>query len=194
MRKVLKKKSLPLKARFGIKPEVAIPHIQRPDTSVVLDVGWMTLYFGPDERSVGAVLAVTKNDSFLLCAEPPTVPVTRSKRKRRNWVYAVDRLPTEEVGDRVHCRALKYCGFEVTHGSDAAGRDFLSLVMPPTDLRLLFRNPDSKNTEAWSARRALAMDETMAVEPHDNAMMLEIKRPGFSTGDAELDRLLKELG
>lgn len=185
---------MPLKARFGVKPEVAVPHIQHPDTSVVLDVGWMTLYFGLDDKCSAAVLAVTKKDSFLFCAEPPPLPANRKQRKRRNWVYAVDCLSTEYVGGRVHCRSLSYLGFEVTHGHDESGRDFLSLVMPVTSLCLLFRNPDSKNTEAWSPRRSVPIDDDIVVDRFDSAISLDIKKFGATTGDAELDRLLEMMG
>lgn len=193
MRKVLKKKPLPLKARFGIKPEVAIQHIQHPDTTVSVDVGWMTLNFGWDDMCSEAVLAVTKKDTFLLCAEPPTVAASLP-RKRRDWVYAVHGIPVEFCEDTTRFSMLRYCGFEVLHGKDDVRRDFLSLLMPSGELCVLFRNPDSSSTEAWNRPTAVTFQEAMVVGPFDNAATLEKKGSFASTGDAELDRLLEKMG
>ena len=201
MKKISKKQPTPLIALFGFKPGTAIPGVTNVDTSVRVDLDWMKLHFGRDEQKQEFVCATAGKHSFLLCTTPPEGGRRRKPANKTGWVYLVNSLPTEMLPPWAISRELVYAGFKVTSGRDGAGsayatgREFVAVEMPGHQRTLLFRNPASGCTDAWTPRRAFGLTETMELHPGETALALESRITGVeSIGDSELDALLKELG
>jgi hypothetical protein len=163
-----------------------------PATCTTLNAGWITVRFGWDEKGCEFVAALAGRHTFLLCTEPQSSPTVRKPCGRSDWVYAVDSIPPG-FADQVPPNRIQHGGYELAYGRDHAGRKFLSMGMPGRDLTLLFRDPASSTRQAWSPRRAIAVDNAMVIYPHDNAAILDLRKAGDATGDADLDRLLTEL-
>ena len=196
MKKSSKKQPKPLIALFGFKPDTAIPGVTNMDTSVRVDLDWMKLHFGRDEQQQEFVCATAGKHSFLLCTTPPEGGLRRKPANKTGWVYLVNGMPTEMRLPLARSRELVYAGFKVNAGCDGAGsayatgREFVAVEMPGHQRTLLFRNPASGCTDAWTPRRAFGLTETMELHPGETALALESR----ITGDWGLDALLEALG
>ena len=192
MRKVSKKASLKLSATYGINPEIAIPMVTHIDSRVAIDIGWIQLHFGYDEKWSEVLFAVVKDDTFLLAATPPLHSVKPKAQKNPDWVYASDYLPGDFCNGAPPPTVVSYCGFRVQHGVDFDNRTFLNVAMPNGELQLLFRDPASDSAAAWSSTRAVSMADGLVIAPHESAWDLD-KLNAESTGDADLDWMLSQL-
>ena len=200
MKKITKKQPNPLVALFGFKPGTAIPYVTNLDTSVKVDLDWMVLHFGRDDQLQEFAYATAGKHHFLLCATPPEGGLRRKPAKTPCWVYLVAGLPAEMWGHRSKTQVLAYSGFTVTAGREAttciyfAGREFVAVEMPSHGRTLLFRNPASSSTDAWTPRRATELSDATELRPGETALDLDRRLTGHdSTGDADLDALLNEL-
>ncbi len=195
MRKVSKKKVSPLKVVHGIKPETALPLVSRIDSCVALDIGWIQLHFGWNEKWSEVVYAIAGNRTFLLCEKVPLHAVVYTPDDSQAWVYAIDSLPTDFSGSLERPTCTNYNGFHIEHGLDFAGRHYVWLRLPNRAMQLLFRNPLSKSSEAWSPRTAFSLGDGLTIEPWCNARYLSSSSSEFPlTGDEELDNMLNQLG
>lgn len=201
MKKMSKKQPKPLISLFGLKPGTGIPIVSNHDTSVWVDHDWMTLHFGRDEHQHEFVCATAGKHRFLLCATPPDGGLRRKSATNPRWVYLVDGLPAELRAPLSDSRALRYAGFKVTAGSEGpemggccVGRDFVAVEMPGYQRTLLFRDPASRSTHAWTPRRAVGLTEAMELRAGETALDLHCRLTGLeSTGDADPDALLEKL-
>ena len=192
MRKVSKKASLKLSATYGINPEIAIPMVTHIDSRVAIDIGWIQLHFGYDEKWSEVLFAVVKDDTFLLAATPPLHSVKPKAQKNPDWVYAIDYIPSDFFDGAPPPTVVNYCGFYVQYGIDFDKRVFLNVAMPNGELQLLFRNPASASAAAWSSTRAVSLGDGLLIGPYASARDLDDLN-GKSTGDADLDRMLRQL-
>lgn len=172
MRKVSRKKSQSLAVNYGIKPELAIPLVTHIDSRVAVDIGWIKLYFGYDEKWSEVLFAITEKDTFLLSDASSVPPVLTGAAKICDWVYAVGGLPPDFYDGAKEPTMQEYCGFHVEHGVDFDQREFVFVGMPNAELQLLFRNPSSPLTQAWSHRRAISLDHSMVIGPFAGARAL----------------------
>ena len=194
MRKVSKKKVCPLKVVHGIKPETALPLVSHIDSCVALDIGWIQLHFGWNEKGNEVVYAVAGHRTFLLCEKVPLHAVVCTPDDSQAWVYAIDSLPSDFSGSLERPICTNYNGFHIEHGLDFAGRPYVWLCLPNRAMQLLLRNPLSKSSEAWSPRPAFPLGDGVTIEPWCNARYLSLETEFSSTGDEELDNLLDQLG
>lgn len=190
MRNIAKKKSWPLAVAYGIKPEDVVPLTTHIDSCVAIDLSWIQLHFGYDDKWCKVLYAVTEKDTFLLSAATKSSRVFIGPAKSCEWVYAIDCLPDDFLHVRNKPTVLVYAGFRVLHGLDAEGRDFIYVSMPNTELHILIRNPASRLTQAWTPRRAIAFHDSMAIGPFEGASRLEWHVAGEYSLDAEMEALL----
>jgi len=194
MRKVNKKKVSPLTVVHGIKPETALPMVSHIDSCVALDIGWVQLHFGWNEKWSEVVYAVAGNRTFLLCERVPLHAVAYAPDDSQAWVYAIDSLPTDFNGSLERPTCTNYNGFHIEHGSDSEGRPYVWLCLPNRAMQLLLRNPSTKSSEAWSPRPAFRLGDGVTIEQWSNARYLSSAADFSSTGDEELDNLLNQMG
>lgn len=192
MRKVSRKSALKLSPAYGIKPEMAIPLATHIDSRVAIDIGWIKLHFGYDEKWSEVLFAVVKGDTFLLAATLPLHSVKPKRKNQPDWVYAIDCLPSDFSDGAPPPTVVSYCGFFVQYGVDFANRVFMNVAMPNGELQLLFRDPASASATAWSSARAVGLCDGMVIGPHESAWDLDNSKE-LSAGDAELDRMLRAL-
>lgn len=176
---------------FGLKMDTATSLIADSDTNFKLRHGWFELHIGKNAKLGEFLLVLTMSDSFLLSTKPLVDAVIRKRRKHIDWVFSIQSLPPDFLGHPSRCTFLSYGGVSVMHGRDHDSRDFLSVALPARRLNLLFRDPDSHMTQAWSPRHAVPMSDGAEILPPLPARPC---KPGESESDAELDALLATLG
>ncbi len=165
------------------------------DTNIKLRHGWFEMHFGTNAKLGEFLLVLTMSDSFLLSTKTPVDAVIRKRRKHIDWAFSIQCLPPDFLNAPSHCTFLSYGGVSVIHGKDHDSRDFLSVALPARRLNLLFRDPNSHMTQAWSPRRAVPMsDGTEILAPVPARLCKTGKTSYEATGDAELDALLATLG
>lgn len=193
MKKVMKKKAWPLTVMYGVKPEVTIPLVTHIDRCVAIDLGWITLHVGWDEKWSEIIFAITEKETFLLSAASSVSSVLTGAAKSCDWVYAIECLPDDFLDGVQEPTVLKYFGFRVKHGVDFEKREFVSVEMPNAELHLLFRNPASFSSQAWSPRKAVAFEESMLIPSFMGAKTDLERQPAEGSLDAELLQLIGEL-
>ena len=192
MRNIAKKKSWPLAVAYGIKPEDVIPVATHVDSCTSVNFGWIQLHFGWDEKWCEVLYAITEKDTFLLSAATKTSRVFTGPAKTCDWVYAIDPITNDFIGGVTKRPILvEYAGFYVLLGVDSEGREFVYVAMPNGELNILIRNPASLSTNAWAPRRAVAFDDSMAIDPYADARNLELRMKSEFAFDDELEALLK---
>ena len=194
--KTNRKKPLPpMTVLFGLRIDAATSLTADSDTIIKLSHGWFELHFGKNVRLGEFLLVLTSSDSFLLSTKPPADAVIRKRRKQIDWVFSIQSLPQDFLGNPSRCTFLSYGGVSVMHGRDHDSRDFLSVALPARRLQLLFRDPDSHMTQAWNPRRAVPMSDGTEILAPVPARLCKTGKPSYeSAGDAELDALLATLG
>lgn len=224
MRKIIDKNIFPLTVKYGVEPEVAIPLATHIDSCVSIDIGWIKLHFGWDDRWSPVVYAITGRRTFLLSA---TVDTKHTEVKRDigdPWVHAITlNTPDFSVGGPEPI-IMNYVGYHVEFGYDSHDRDYVWVTMPNPELELLFRNPKVPAAASDSHPSVATLRDGVVVGPMDCADTLLqrqelyevgrdsqgdafvpmsdcaeilpplIRKTAESTGDAELDALLASLG
>lgn len=195
MKKLLKPVAKPLIAMFGLKPGTVIPNVSTLDKAVLLRLSWITLQFGLDDQKQEYVSASAGKHSFLLCATKLDGGPQRKPAKAASWVHLVDILPYELWEHLPASQTLVYGGFRVTTGREGSarpyleGREFVAVEMPGPGRTLMFRNPASSSTHAWTPRFAVGLQDAMELRPRETAIALDSR----ITGNAELEDLLYHL-
>ena len=191
MKNVTKKKAnSPLVVTYGIKPEMITSHLHCSDTISTVDLGWMRLDFGWDEKWVEVLFAVTKKETILLSSKSSVPLASKGYPKDCEWVYAIDYLPPDFFESLKQKTLLDYAGFHIVHGVDSDNRNFLSVAMPNAELHLLFRDPEEVYASAWYPPRAVSLDNSMVIDSMAGALDLDRKYGENSSFDAELELLL----
>lgn len=188
MKRSIAKKLQPMTVLYGLKFEAATALITESDPGIEVGHGWFQLHFGNSAKLGEFLLVLTMSDSFLLSTKPQPDAVIRKRRKRIDWVFAIEILPEDFLSGPTGCTFLSYGGSSVIYGRDHSNREFLSVVMPARNLHLLFRDPDSYMTQAWNPRRAVVLSDAMVIDPSLRGLTAE------TTGDAELDAMLESIG
>lgn len=178
MKKLIEKKLQPMTVLYGLKPVVVEAAIQDILACSNVCHAWFHLLFGRNEKFGEFLLVLTMNDSFLISTKQQSAESMRKRRKSNDWVFAIDSLPVDFMHGSDGCTHLSFDGYSIAYGLDHDHRDFLSVLIPARNLHLLFRDPSSHSTQAWSSRRADVITEAMTI----NSAMA-----ATSSGDALLD-------
>lgn len=184
-----------MSAVYDVKTEVEDTYFYPNKTLARLNGGWFRMYFGPGSTHDEVLFVQTKQNNFLQSSGQLRPLPKRRTPKRPEWVFAVDDLPSDfcdNSDSKPH--SLSISGYRIVYGKDWKQRDFLFIELPNSELRLLFRNPQSESTMAWNPRRADSVPATPANPPVTTAPAIPVKYIDEGSGDAELDDLLASLG
>lgn len=183
----------PLVVTYGVTATDASKHFDKAYQTTYVDAGWIALHHGQDKTGGKVLFLETRKENLLICATQSPVREKSRPRSRPDWAHGVESLPYDFLRYQQQPILVACNQDQVRFGEDSTRRVFMTVMLKGLEMTLLFRDPTSKSSAAWSPHPSTALGDGLSLKPKSTVAGLTLVKAGDSTGDDELDDLLSQL-